>query len=64
MNKDDRIYEVVANHAYRRSIASIVGIALGIFGILFAILVWLAQGFNPLAAGYGVFVFLVSLAMK
>jgi drug/metabolite transporter (DMT)-like permease len=64
VNKDDRIYEIVANHAYRRSWASIVGIWVGVVGILFAILGGLAQGFNPMAAGYGVFVFLVSLAMK
>jgi hypothetical protein len=61
MNKDDRIY---ANHPYRRSIASIVGIMVG--GILIALAVggWLAQGFNPLAVGYGVLVVIVSIAMK
>jgi threonine/homoserine/homoserine lactone efflux protein len=48
MNKDDRIY---ANHAYRRSIASIVGIMVGV--ILIA-----------LAVGYGVLVVIVSIAMK
>jgi small-conductance mechanosensitive channel len=64
VNKDDRIYEVVAVHATRRSIASIVGIALGIFGILFAVLVWLGQGFNPLAVGYGLLLLGVSIAMK
>jgi small-conductance mechanosensitive channel len=64
VNKDDRIYEVVASHATRRSIASIVGIALGIFGILLAVLVWLGQGFNPLAFGYGLLLLGVSMAMK
>jgi small-conductance mechanosensitive channel len=64
VNKDERIFRVMTTHTHRRSIASIVGIALGIFGILFAVLVWLAQGFNPLAVGYGVLVVIVSMAMK
>jgi hypothetical protein len=54
----------MAAHTHRRSWASIVGIALGIFGILFAILVGLAQGFNPLAVGYGLLLLGVSIAMK
>jgi hypothetical protein len=64
MNKDERIFRVMTTHTHRRSWASIIGMVVGGTLLLAGALVWLAQGFNPLAAGYGVFVFLVSLAMK
>jgi hypothetical protein len=37
--------------------AGVILIALAVGG-------WLAQGFNPLAVGYGVLVVIVSIAMK
>jgi Na+-translocating ferredoxin:NAD+ oxidoreductase RnfD subunit len=51
-------------HTHRRSWASIVGIMAGITLIALAVGGWLAQGFNPLAVGYGLLLLFVSLAMK
>jgi hypothetical protein len=54
----------MAAHTHRRSWASIIGMVVGGTLLLAGAVIWLGQGFNPLAFGYGLLLLGVSMAMK